>query len=282
MKQKTALQADGMTCGLMDSIIKGIAHLNTRILALIALLLATGSSVPLWSQAEPTTQEVVNEKIRQSQQDVSLLGLYLQGGPLMHVIALCSIGTIAIAAYCAIQIRPEKMMPKSVVSQLNDNMSKQDVDSAFQVCQSNPCAISTAAQSALVKSNFERDLYNKDAMAESAAETIYHEETRWMLWVNYLNVFATLAPMLGLLGTVAGMIEAFNQLAAGRSEPDDLAGGIGQAMVTTAGGLLVGIPAMFCYFFFRNQIQSVISSMQKAVGTMLDLYTGEITIQNQR
>jgi len=86
--------------------------------------------------------------------------------------------------------------------------------------------------------------------------------------------------MIGLLGTVTGMIDSFNQLAMGRSEPDDLAGGIGQAMVTTAGGLMVGIPAMFCYFFFRNILHGAIADIQKAVTNMLDLFTGEVTLDS--
>jgi biopolymer transport protein ExbB len=112
--------------------------------------------------------------------------------------------------------------------------------------------------------NFERDIANKPSMEQAAAETLAEEETRYMIWVNYLNIFATIAPMLGLLGTVTGMIQSFDQLAAGRAEPQDLAGGIGEAMLTTAGGLIVGIPAMFFYFFFRNKLMVAISQIQKS------------------
>ncbi len=99
-----------------------------------------------------------------------------------------------------------------------------------------------------------------------------------MLWVNYLNVFATLAPMVGLLGTVWGMIESFEQLARGASEPQDLAGGIGKAMITTAGGLIVGIPAMFFYFFFRNQLTVIVSEIQKQATFAVDVLSGELKL----
>ena len=100
-----------------------------------------------------------------------------------------------------------------------------------------------------------------------------------MLWVNYLNVFATIGPMLGLLGTVTGMIQSFDMLAAGKSEPSDLAGGIGEAMITTAGGLFVGIPAMFCYFYFRNLLSIVVADIQKRVTFMIDLLSGELKLE---
>jgi len=113
----------------------------------------------------------------------------------------------------------------------------------------------------------------------SAGETLANEETKLNLWVNYLNVFATIGPMLGLLGTVTGMITSFDMLAAGRSEPSDLAGGIGEAMTTTATGLIIGIPAMFFFFYFRNLLAINIANIQKRVTFMLDVLSGELKLQ---
>ena len=84
--------------------------------------------------------------------------------------------------------------------------------------------------------------------------------------------------MLGLLGTVTGMIASFDQLAAGKSEPQDLAGGIGEAMITTAGGLIVGIPAMFFYFFFKTRLTTIMSDVQKNATFVLDVLSGEVTL----
>lgn len=245
------------------------------------LLLGAALLIPaVHSQPAPTTQEVVEEKIAAAEKDQSLFDLYMQGGWLMHFIALCSIGTIAVSAYCGIQINKSRMVPKGKITELNHLMSQRDVEGAFAACKGSPGPVTNTLASALVKANFEATEYNKAKMEQAAAETLIHEETRYMLWINYLNVFATIAPMIGLLGTVTGMIDSFNQLAMGRSEPDDLAGGIGQAMVTTAGGLMVGIPAMFCYFFFRNILHGAIADIQKAVTNMLDLFTGEVTLDS--
>jgi len=208
----------------------------------------------------------------------SLLDMYHDGGWVMHIIALCSVGTIAIVTFCVLQINRRKLLPGHLVTQLNQQMAARDLNAAFHICRSHPNTLTRSLGAALIKANPERDLYNKAAMEQAAAETLYHEETRYMLWVNMLNAFATIAPMVGLLGTVSGMITSFGVLAAGRSEASDFAGGIGVAMVGTAGGLLVAIPAMFGYFLFRNSLQGCFVDVQKAISTMLDLFTGEVTL----
>ncbi len=202
--------------------------------------------------------------------DQSLFDLFLQGGALMWVIALCSLCTIAVAAFCALKINRRRLMPNALVGQLTESMAQKDLPNTYRLCQENPTMLTNTLGAATLKADFAEPKYGRALMEKAAAEKLVHEETRLTLWINYLNVFATIAPMLGLLGTVAGMIAAFNELAAGRSEPSDLAGGIGQAMVTTAGGLIVGIPAMFLFFFFRNILTGAIADIEAAILAMLD------------
>jgi biopolymer transport protein ExbB len=76
--------------------------------------------------------------------------------------------------------------------------------------------------------------------------------------------------MMGLLGTVAGMIGSFDQLAAGASKPSDFAGGIGEAMITTASALIVAIPAMLAYFVFKNLLQSLISQLAHTTSNLIN------------
>lgn len=209
----------------------------------------------------------------------SLLDLFLAGGPLMWPILLCSIGTIAVGVYCFLQINQKKMMPKAQEAAVSQYMQHRDANAAYQLCQSSPNVFANTISSALLKVNFERDLANKASMEQAAAETLMQEEQRLMIWINYLNIFATIGPMLGLLGTVTGMIQSFDQLAAGRSEPSDLAGGIGEAMITTAGGLIVGIPAMFLFFYFRNLLQVAVGNIQKTVTFMIDVLSGELKLE---
>lgn len=209
----------------------------------------------------------------------SALDLYKQGGGFMHVLLICSIGTIAVAVYCFVQINANKMVPKTMVDQVNTAMASKDVGSAYQVCQSTPNSYANVISSALLKVNFERDLANKVSMVDAAGELLDEEEHKQMVWINYLNVFAVLAPMIGLLGTVWGMIQAFDQLTSGNAGPAELAGGIKIAMVTTAGGLLVGIPAMFFYLFFRDRLQGVMTKIQRHASFAIDILSGEIRLE---
>lgn len=210
---------------------------------------------------------------------VSALDLYKQGGSFMHVLLVCSIGTIAAAVYCFIQISAKKMAPPSLVDRVNGFMATRDVGGAYSACQSDTSSYAKVMSGALLKVNFERDLANKASMSDAAAEGLDEQEHRQMVWVNYLNIFATLAPMVGLLGTVWGMIEAFDALATTSGDAKELASGIKIAMITTAGGLIVGIPAMFFYFFFRDRLQGVMTTVQKHASFAIDVLSGEIRLQ---
>lgn len=210
----------------------------------------------------------------------SVLDLYKEGGTIMHFILLCSIATLSLGAYCGVMIRRKRMLPKDVIAQLDGLMSQRDVAGAYQVCKANPGSLCNALSSALVKANFSRDMYNKTAMENAIADECFREETKLMVVVNYLNTFAVLAPMIGLLGTVSGMISSFSALTAGKAEASDLAKGIGEALVATGGGLALAIPSMFLYFYFRGTLQTVMTDVHKKLADMLDLFTGEVTPQS--
>jgi biopolymer transport protein ExbB len=249
--------------------------LATACLAAIAIM----SIPPLWAQDAAPPPPAGNATAAKPPVDKTLLDTFYAGGSLMWPLLLCSIGTTAVGIYCFLQINSKKMMPKAQVEAIGQFMQARDASSAYSLCHSQPNVFANCIAAAMLKVNFERDLANKASMEQAAGETLANEETKLNLWVNYLNVFATIGPMLGLLGTVTGMIASFDMLAAGKSEPADLAGGIGEAMITTAGGLFVGIPAMFLYFYFRNLLQINIANIQKRATFMLDLLSGEIKLE---
>tara|TARA_R110002096_G_scaffold16109_2_gene55410 strand:- start:1644 stop:2471 length:828 start_codon:yes stop_codon:yes gene_type:complete len=248
---------------------------HLRALSTALLLSMVLAAIPAAAQDDPPADDALPTE------NVSALDLYKQGGNFMHILLICSIGTIAVAVYSFIQISSKKMAPKELVDRVNASMAARDVGSAYSACQPHPCSYAKVMSGALLKVNFERDLANKASMMDAAAEALDEEEHRQMVWVNYLNIFATLAPMIGLLGTVWGMIEAFDKLATTSGDPKQLAGGIKIAMVTTAGGLVVGIPAMFFYFFFRDKLQGVMTTVQKHAGFAIDILSGEIRLQGQ-
>lgn len=197
----------------------------------------------------------------------------------MWPLLFCSAGTATVSVYCILQINRRKVMPKEQAEIAFQHLRSGDATSAYTACQKWTTLFSTVLASALLKVNYDRDLANKVSMQQAAEEALAAEESRLMLWVNYLNIFATIAPMLGLLGTVTGMIASFDQLALGKAEPADLAGGIAEAMVTTAGGLIVGIPAMFAYFYFRNLLTVSLSRVQSQISFLIDVVSGELQLE---
>lgn len=237
--------------------------INRRLLRSLALLAAALCLAPSTASAMGVAT------------DKSLLDLYHEGGPVMHLIALCSVAVVALGSYCFAMFRKKKLMPPALVATLENLMSQRDLPGAYQVCRSSPCVLTNILAGALTKANFERDMFNKGSMENSIADDCFREETKMMVIVNYMNTFAVLAPMIGLLGTVAGMITSFSALTAGKAEATDLAKGIGEALIATGGGLLLAIPAMFLYFFFRGTLTSNMADVHKALSHMLDLFTGE-------
>lgn len=242
--------------------------------ALLAILLSSSTAYAQDAAPTPAAPPPVTEK--------NLLQKYQDGGPWMHAILLVSIATIAITVLCSIQIRRAVIMPPALLKAITDALTQRDVQTAYDLARQSQSPLGRVATAMLTKANFSRDMFNKSAMESAAGEAIATEETKLGIWINYLNVCAQLAPMLGLFGTVVGMIEAFDLLSMGKSEPQDLAGGIGVAMLTTAGGLIVAIPSIAIYSFFRSQLTNIITDMQKAFAQMLDLFTGEVQPDGQR
>ena len=193
----------------------------------------------------------------------------------MHLIALCSVAVMALSVFCYMTYRKSRMLPPSVVERLNTLLSHRNLEEAYGCCQRHPGPLTLALSNALTKANYERDMYNKAAMENAIADECFRSETKMMSTVNYLNTLAVLAPMIGLLGTVSGMISSFSALTAGKAEAADLAKGIGEALVATGGGLLLAIPSMFLYFAFRGLIASNMADVHATLSHMLDRFTGE-------
>ncbi len=250
---------------------KSRPHPTTRILCLIAPMVLSLFASAVHAQDGSPPPEVVETK--------TLIDYYQAGGIVMHFLLLGLVVTLGLTVYLAIAVSPGRLVPKRLVDGVNRTMAERDIQGAYALCSENPCAFSHCLSQALLKVNFDRDLANKASMVTAAEDTLEQEETKLMVWINYLNTVSTLAPMIGLFGTVIGMITAFDALAAGKSQPADLAGGIGTAMLTTAGGLIVGIPAMFFYFFFRNRLSSIATEIQKNFSFAIDVLSGEIQLE---
>jgi biopolymer transport protein ExbB len=167
------------------------------------------------------------------------------------------------------------MLQSDLIHQLNEIVSQRDLNQAYRICELHPGPLTRALKPALIRANFQRDMYNKSAMSDAIADECMREETKMMVTVNYLNTLAVIAPMIGLLGTVSGMVKGFAALNAGKADAGELAKGIGEALIATGGGLILAIPAMLMFFVFRGMLSSNMTDVHGALSHMLDRFTGE-------
>ncbi len=153
-----------------------------------------------------------------------------------------------------LKIRADRIISDSFVTGIRNALDENDVAKATQLCAAEPGPLST-----ILSAGFS-NLSDEDAVGIAADL----ESEMLMQRVNYLNVVGNLAPMLGLLGTVQGMIMAFATLGteAGAAKNAMLATNISQALYTTAAGLIIAVPALGFYSFFRNRATKIILSME--------------------
>lgn len=206
----------------------------------------------------------------QSAQWNTLWDYWKVGGFAMYPIGLCSVGVVALSVYCWMQYRTVKMNQPELVPLLKEAAGRHDIVQALSICNSAPGILTSILGAGLRRigdSPVEVGSIEK-AMEEASIE----EVNTGMKPLAYLSVLSQVAPMFGLLGTVTGMIGAFNKIGMGSmGDPEKLAANIGEAMITTAAGLLVAIPAMFAYFGFKTHYTSNISRISRILGDIVHL-----------
>ncbi len=207
---------------------------------------------------------------------LNLWQLIGQGGWAMWPLGLCSLGALALIIHAARETRRACFVPDALLPHLDAALAAREIGEALDLLARDRTVLGRVLAEALTRARPERPDANKARIEECLSEGIEHEESAIGQWVNYLNVVATVAPMIGLLGTVSGMIGAFQTISAGgMGRPELLAGDIGEALITTAAGLVIGIPAMVAYFVLRNRLgQQVMATVQTAT-RLVDRLAGD-------
>ncbi len=197
----------------------------------------------------------------------TLLDTLMDGGITGLLIALLSVVSLGFIIEHSMTIRKSTLMPDDVAEELETLIHEGKVNEAIEACR-DPHNDSLIAD--VVLAGLQRYQASEFGFAEykAAVEEAGEDQTgRLYRKTEVLGVIGAIAPMLGLTGTVLGMIESFNKIAAtgGAARPDELAGGIGKALVTTLMGLVVAIPTMIAFSFFRNKIDSIVAEAGKRV-----------------
>ncbi len=199
---------------------------------------------------------------------MDLLTGFLKGGLLMWPIFLCSIITIAIVIERYFVLRQASVNVPRFMIQIREHMKHGDVVEAINYCSEYNSPIANIIRKGLTKYQFGMDRI-KESIESAGKQEIYKLEKG----LSILATISGVAPLLGFLGTVTGMISAFMKIESlgGNASPTDLAGGIWEALLTTAFGLSVGIIAYLFYNYFVTRINKLISEMEITSTDFIDL-----------
>jgi len=192
----------------------------------------------------------------------NMLGLFI-----VVLILFLSMVSVYFIIENLLTITGNRNMPDPTISELEALIVHGEVNKAIEICHQKQ---SYSLATEVILAGLERYKSSEFGYAEyrSAVEEAGEDQTgKLYRRTEVLNVIGAIAPMLGLTGTVLGMIEAFTTIAArdGMARPQELAGGIGQALITTLLGLLVAIPTMVAFSYFRNKIDSLVAETGKRI-----------------
>jgi len=198
----------------------------------------------------------------------TLLKYYLDGGPVMHAISLLSVASLATIVYKMIAFRRVKLNLGDFISKVRGALLKGNVKSAITVCEEHRSPVASITKSALLKYGQPRDSVEK-AMENAAIHEVAYLE-------RYLTVLATIAniaPLLGFLGTVVGMVISFDVIAQyGLNNPGLVAKGISQALLTTAYGLIVAFFTQPFYNYFTSKVAAYLREIETAGNILFETF----------
>ncbi len=192
------------------------------------------------------------------------------GGWLMLPISLCSIAVVGITLQRLVALRRERIAPRNLLAQVWRWIQDKQLDSnkLRELRASSPLGEILAA--GLANSKHGRAIM-KECIEEAAARVVHDMER----YLNALGTIAAIAPLLGLLGTVLGMIEIFSGfMGSGMANAPVLAAGISKALITTAAGLFVGIPALFFHRYLNRRVDELVVSMEQEAISLVEVVQG--------
>ena len=195
------------------------------------------------------------------------------GGGVMVVIGFLSVAALAIIIYDFMTLNVNKLAPRRLYDEVMRDLDNKDYAAAQTACRKE----SNTIIAKIVLAGLDRRNPKDDSAGEAMENTARVELTNLWQNISYLSDIVAVAPLLGLLGTVLGMIQAFHAvpLQSASIKTTLLAAGISKAMVCTASGLIVAIPALIAYSYFRGQVQNVTN--------MIEIYSTDIikTVRNR-
>ncbi|MDQ7011391.1 MAG: MotA/TolQ/ExbB proton channel family protein [Mariprofundaceae bacterium] len=194
-----------------------------------------------------------------------------QGGAVMYILLGLSVLALTIIFERSWSLRRSVVIPLEDVEAIEKAVLANDVDGAIQVCRSHNTAMSRILWVALKNRGVKRAVM-KEILEEVGRQEVAHLDR----FIGVLGVVAAISPLLGLLGTVVGMIEVFQQISLqGVGKADVLAGGISKALNTTAAGLSIAVPALVAYRLFDARVNRFVVEIEQHALRFVELLKGE-------
>ncbi len=210
---------------------------------------------------------------------MSIFEIVVKGGILMIPIGLCSIIALAILIERWVSLRKIQINTKAFITRVRNILLRGDIDEATFISEETPGPIAAITKAGLKKHDRPRDEI-KDAIENAAQSEVYHLEK----YLGILGTIAAIAPLIGFLGTVTGMIRAFIQIQTlgGNVDASVLAGGIWEALITTAAGLSVGIPALILYNWLQSKVEHHVFEMQESSSDLMETLLEKEAVNENR
>ena len=210
----------------------------------------------------------------------TLLDTYKIGGWAMHPLLLCSIGVVAISILNIRSMNRKTLLPPDAIAQIKAASETQDYVKVSELAVAKDSLFTTSLANGMKLFDPNDVVGCKPKVEEAISEAMGRQEAQHAFWLNFLSLITAVSPMFGLLGTVSGMIGAFDKIGmGGMGKPELLAANIGEAMITTAAGLIVAIPSMFAYFLFRNYLNKLLSEAEEHLTNVVDNLTSPNAVE---
>ena len=208
-------------------------------------------------------------------ENATLWSLIKTGGITMIPLGILSFLMVTFIIQNFFSLREKTLLHKEMLPELLEMMLNKKVREALIYCRKNPSMFTNTFGAGLERCM--KGEVNFSKVHESVEEASVEQTTQLMKPIDYLSIIGATSPMLGLLGTVMGMIKAFQTMGSqGMGKPEVLAGNIGEALITTATGLIIAIPAMAFYFYFKKRFDKTLATLGRNLGSLFDaLETGE-------
>lgn len=230
---------------------------QSRTLQLLALLFAVLFPEMLVSVAQAQTKSFGSQMMES-------LGIFITP------FAILVVGGFTLIIYNGIAIRRKAFVKDDVVQPIMQELQNLNIEGAKALCDQYKLPVTGVLKGGLER--IQDDELDIESIEKGLEETSALELAKPFTWINMLNTIGSIAPMIGLLGTVTGMIGAFNVLTEsgmGGESSKQMAGNIGSALWTTASGLVVAIPTLIAYFIYKTKFGTIVAEVNRVAGEMV-------------